>query len=80
VGKAAEKRAVHGKRRRMQGAHGMLLMKPYTGRSCALMYDTGAMRQPHLRGREHIRKLPLIHAIAINLSLAFRELFQVGTP
>jgi transposase len=83
VGKAAEKKAVYGNRRRMQGAHGKRLMKrrgEYIERSFAHMYETGAMRRTHLRGRDNIRKRLLIHASAFNLSLVFRELFQVGTP
>lgn len=83
AGKAAEKKAVYGNRRRMQGAYGKRLMKrrgEYIERSFAHLYETGAMRRTHLRGRDNIRKRLLIHASAFNLSLVFRELFQVGTP
>jgi transposase len=70
-GKAAEKKAVYGNRRRMQGAHGKRLMRrrgEYIERSFAHLYETGAMRRLHLRGRDNIRKRLLIHASAFNLS------------
>ena len=82
-GKAAEKKAVYGNRRRMQGAHGKRLMRrrgEYIERSFAHLYETGAMRRLHLRGRDNIRKRLLIHASAFNLSLVFRSVFKVGTP
>lgn len=82
-GKAAEKKAVYGNKRRMQGAHGKRLLRrrgEYIERSFAHMYETGAMRRTHLRGRDNIRKRLLIHASAFNLSLVFRSLFKVGTP
>ena len=82
-GKAAEKKAVYGNKRRMLGAHGKRLMRrrgEYIERSFAHMYETGAMRRTHLRGRDNIRKRLLIHASAFNLSLVFRSLFKVGTP
>jgi transposase len=82
-GKEAEKKAVYGNRRRMQGAHGKRLMRrrgEYIERSFAHLYETGAMRRIHLRGRDNIRKRLLIHASAFNLSLVFRSVFKVGTP
>jgi transposase len=82
-GKTAEQKAVYGNRRRMRGAHGKRLMRrrgEYIERSFAHMYETGAMRRTHLRGRDNIRKRLLIHASAFNLSLVFRNLFKVGTP
>ena len=82
-GKAAEQKAVYGNRRRMRGAHGKRLMRrrgEYIERSFAHMYETGAMRRTHLRGRDNIRKRLLIHASAFNLSLVFRSLYKVGTP
>jgi transposase len=82
-GKAAEKKAVYGNRRRMQGVHGKRLMRrrgEYIERSFAHLYETGAMRRIHLRGRDNIRKRLLIHASAFNLSLVFRSVFKVGTP
>ena len=67
----------------MQGAHGKRLMRrrgEYIERSFAHLYETGAMRRLHLRGRDNIRKRLLIHASAFNLSLVFRSVFKVGTP
>lgn len=82
-GKAAEQKAVYGNRRRMRGAHGKRLMRrrgEYIERSFAHLYETGAMRRTHLRGRDNIQKRLLIHASAFNLSLVFRNLYKVGTP
>jgi transposase len=82
-GKAAEKKAVYGNRRRMRGIHGKRLMKrrgEYIERSFAHLYETGAMRRTHLRGHENIRKRLLIHASGFNLSLVMRGVFKVGTP
>ena len=73
AGKAAERKAVYGNRRRVRGAHGKRLMRrrgEYIERSFAHLYETGAMRRTHLRGRDNIRKRILIHASAFNLSLA----------
>ena len=83
AGKAAERKAVYGNRRRVRGAHGKRLMRrrgEYIERSFAHLYETGAMRRTHLRGRDNIRKRILIHASAFNLSLVLRGLFEVGTP
>ncbi len=82
-GRAAEQKAVYGNRRRVRGARGKRLMRrrgEYIKRSFAHLYETGAIRLTHLRGRENIRKRILIHASAFNLSLVLRGLFQVGTP
>jgi transposase len=83
AGKAAEQKAVYEKRRRVRGAHGKRLMRrrgEYIERSFAHLYETGAMRRTHLRGRDNIRKRVLIHASAFNLSLVLRGMFEVGTP
>ena len=82
-GKAAEKKAVYGNRRRVRGRHGKRLMKrrgENIERSFAHMYETGAMRRTHLRGRDNIRKRLLIHASGFNLSLVMRKHFRAGTP
>jgi transposase len=82
-GKAAEQKAVYANRRRVQGTHGKRLMRrrgEYIERSFAHLYETGAMRRTHLRGRDNVRKRLLIHASAFNLSLVFRNLFKAGTP
>ena len=83
AGKAAEQKAGYGNRRRVRGANGKRLRRrrgEYIERSFAHLYETGAMRRTHLRGRDNIRKRILIHASAFNLSLVVRGLFQVGTP
>ena len=49
-------------------------------RSFAHVYDTGAMRRLHLRGRGNILKRLLIHVGAFNLSLLMRQLLGAGTP
>jgi hypothetical protein len=67
----------------VRGAHGKRLMRrrgEYIERSFAHLYETGAMRRTHLRGRDNIRKRILIHAIAFNLSLVLRGMFEVGPP
>lgn len=51
----------------------------YIERSFANMYETGAMRWTHLRGRDVTRKRLLIHAGEFQLSLVFRDLSQAGT-
>ena len=82
-GKAAEKKAVYGNRRRVRGRHGKRLIKrrgEYIERSFAHLCETGAMRRTHLRGRDNIRKRLLIHASGFNLSLVMRKNFRVGTP
>lgn len=51
---------------RLQGVHGKRWMRrrgEYIEWSFAHMYETGAMRRTHLRGRENIRKRLLIHAV-----------------
>jgi len=42
--------------------------------------ETGGMRRCHLRGRQNILKLQLIHVGAFNLSLILRKLLGAGTP
>jgi transposase len=44
------------------------------------MYETGAMRRTHLRGRENILKRLLIHAAAFNIALLVRKLYGIGKP
>jgi hypothetical protein len=51
-----------------------------TERTFAHLYETGAMRRVHLRGRENILKRVLIHGAAFNLSLILRKLLGAGTP
>ena len=83
IGKADERAAVYGNRRRVGGIHGKRLLKKrgeLIERSFAHCYETGGMRRTHLRGRENILKRQLIHVCAFNLSLIFRQTLGAGTP
>jgi len=82
-GKAKEKAAVYGNRRRIRGARGKGLLRlrgERVERSFAHCYETGGMRRLHLRGRENILKRLLVHVGAFNLSLALRKRLGAGTP
>ena len=82
-GKAREKAAVYGNRRRLRGRRGKALLRlrgERVERSFAHCYETGGMRRVHLRGRENILKRLLVHVGAFNLSLAMRKLVGAGTP
>ena len=74
--KSWEQRLVYANRRRKCGAHGQQLLRKrgeLVERSFAHLYETGAMRRLHLRGRENILKRLLVHAAAFNLSLVMRK-------
>ena len=82
-GKAAERAAVYGNRRRIRGRRGKSLMRKRAEkveRSFAHCYGTGGMRRTHLRGHPKILKRLLLHASAFNLGLLMRKLFGLGTP
>jgi transposase len=82
-GKAAERDAVYGNRRRIRGTRGRALMKRrglMLERPFAHCYETGRMRRVHLRGRDNIMKRLMIHIGAFNLSLVLRQTFAKGTP
>jgi transposase len=82
-GKAEEQKRTYENRRRVRGNRGKQLQKirsELTERSFAHMYETGAMRRVHLRGRENILKRLLIHGAAFNLSLILRKSIGVGKP
>jgi transposase len=75
-GKAAEKAAVYGNRRRIRGERGKLLLRrrgELIERSFAHCYETGGMRRTHLRGRRNILKRLLVHVAGFNLGLVMRE-------
>ena len=75
--------AVYGNRRRITGEHGKQLLRQrgeLVERSFAHAYETGGMRQVHLRGRENIFKRLLIHLCGFNLSLILRQRTGKGTP
>jgi transposase len=82
-GKAAEQKRTYENRRRTKGQRGRELQKirsELTERTFAHMYETGAMRRVHLRGRENILKRLVVHAAAFNLSLVLRRSCGAGTP
>ena len=76
-------RALYANRRRTRGARGERLQRmrgERVERSFAHLYETGAMRRTHLRGRSNILKRLLIHAGAFNLGRLLRHLVGHGTP
>lgn len=82
-GKAVEQKRTYENRRRVRGSRGKRLQKirsELTERTFAHMYETGAMRRVHLRGRQNILKRLLIHGAAFNLSLILRKVLGVGKP
>jgi len=82
-GKAAEKAAVYGNRRRVRGRRGKRLMKQrgeLIERSFAHCYETGALRRTHLRGHPNILKRLLVHVAGFNLGLVMRKHFGIGKP
>jgi transposase len=82
-GKAVEQKRTYENRRRTRGPRGKRLQKirsELTERTFAHMYETGAMRRVHLRGRENILKRLVIHGAAFNLSLIMRKVLGAGKP
>jgi transposase len=82
-GKAVEQKRTYENRRRTRGWRGKQLKKirsELTERTFAHMYETGAMRRVHLRGRENILKRLVIHGAAFNLSLVMRKALGAGKP
>lgn len=82
-GKAAEQKQVYANRRRVRGDRSKRLQKMRSERverSFAHLYETGAMRRLHLRGRTNILKRLLVHGAAFNLSLVLRQALGVGKP
>ena len=83
AGKEAERQQVCANRRRIRGARSKRLQRKrseLTERSIAHMYETGAMRRVHLKGRDNILKRLLVHAGAFNLALILRKLVGIGKP
>jgi len=83
TGKALEKSAVYGNRRRIRGDRGRRLRArraEVLERTFAHSYETGGMRRTHLRGHLKILKRLLIHICGLNLSLVMRKLLGAGTP
>lgn len=82
-GKAEERDQLYGNRRRMRRDKGKQLQRQrseLTERSMAHLYETGAMRRLHLRGRDNIQKRLLIHAGGFNRALVLRNRFGIGKP
>src|SRR5271167_3831859 len=82
-GKAAEKQAVYGNRRRIQGDRGKRLQRQRgerIERNFAHQFDTGGLDRLYVRGIENVHKKFLIQAAACNLALLMRSLFGAGKP
>ena len=80
---ATARDAVYANRRRIRRARGRALQRQRSerlDRPNAHLYETGGMRQPHLRGHPNILKRLLVHTGAFNLGLLMRTLIGVGTP
>lgn len=83
IGQRAERAAVYGNRRRIQGERGKRLLRQRgerLERPNAHLYETGGMRRTHLRGHDNILKRLLVHAGACNLGLWMRTVCGMGTP
>ena len=82
-GKAPEKAAVYGNRRRIQGDRGKRLQRQRgerIERNFAHQFDTGGLDRLYVRGKENVHKKFLIQAVACNLALLMRSTFGSGKP
>ncbi len=82
-GKAAEKAAVHGNRRRIHGDRGKGLQRQRgerIERNFAHQFDTGGLDRLYVRGKENVHKKFLIQAAACNLALLMRSTYGSGKP
>ena len=82
-GKAAEKEAVYGNRRRIRGERGKRLQRmrgEKIERNFAHQFDTGGLDRLYVRGKENVHKKLLIQAAACNLALLLRSLYGAGKP
>ncbi len=82
-GKAAEKAAVYGNRRRIQGDRGKRLQRQRgerIERNFAHQFDTGGLDRLYVRGKENVHKKFLIQAAACNLALLMRSRYGSGKP
>jgi len=83
LGKAAEKAAVYGNRRRIQGQRGKSLQRQRgerIERNFAHQFDTGGLDRLYVRGKENVHKKLLIQAAACNLALLMRSSYGSGKP
>jgi transposase len=82
-GKAAERAAVYGNRRRIQGDRGKRLQRQRgerIERNFAHQFDTGGLDRLYVRGKENVHKKFLIQAAACNLALLMRSTYGSGKP
>lgn len=82
-GKAAEKAAVYGNRRRIQGDRGKGLQRQRgerIERNFAHQFDTGGLDRLYVRGKKNVHKKFLIQAAACNLALLMRSTYGSGKP
>jgi transposase len=82
-GKVAEKAAVYGNRRRIQGQRGKSLQRQRgerIERNFAHQFDTGGLDRLYVRGKENVHKKFLIQAAACNLALLMRSIHGSGKP
>ena len=82
-GKQAEKEAVYGNRRRIQGERGKRMQRQRgekIERNFAHQFDTGGMDRLYVRGLENVHKKLLIQAAACNLALLMRSMYGAGKP
>jgi len=82
-GKEAEKAAVYGNRRRVQGERGKRMQRQRgekIERNFAHQFDTGGLDRLYVRGRENVHKKFLIQAAACNLALLLRSSYGSGKP
>ena len=82
-GKAKEKAAVHGNRRRIKGERGKRMQRQRgekIERNFAHQFDSGGLDRLYVRGLENVHKKFLIQAAACNLALLMRERYGSGKP
>jgi transposase len=82
-GKAAEKAAVYGNRRRIQGDRGKGLQRQRgerIERNFGHQFDTGGLDRLYVRGKKNVHKKFLIQAAACNLALLMRSTYGSGKP
>lgn len=78
-----EQARVYANRRRIRGKRGKQLQRKraeLAERAHAHLYETGGMRQLHLRGRTNVEKRALIQGAGFNLCLVLRKRFGIGKP
>jgi transposase len=82
-GKEAEKEAVYGNRRRIEGERGKRLQRQRgerIERNFAHQFDSGGLDRLYVRNLENVHKKLLIQAAACNLALLMRSTYGSGKP